>query len=249
MLFGSAVHSAAEKYLHLSALGRNVDLGDSWRKKFWGHLSKLERSSGIDWRGHTREAVYADGVRLLVSPEEIEVESQASGDAAERASHPSMAHYLDSIEVAVADGKPAIERRVSMRVPGVDVPVVGFIDWLGRDGIPADLKTASSPWTIQQAELELQPTFYLAALQQLGYDANPDGAFRHYVLHPRGDPNVQVFETRRNGADIEWLCDLIRQVWECISAGRFHPNPTYRWCQPKTCEYWDICRGKGGPDA
>jgi hypothetical protein len=243
------VHAAVGKHLHLRALGRSPDLSDSWRKKYWGQIGKLEKSGGIDWRDETKESVYARGVQLLLSEDEIEVEVQSTGGNLQRETHPTMVHYLDSIEVAVVDGKPAIEKRVSMRVSGVEVPIVGFIDWLGEDGIPADLKTSSSPWTLQQAELELQPTFYLAALEQLGYDSNPEGVFRHYVLSREDTPSVQLFETRRTDADIAWLHDLTRQVWESISAGRFYPNPTNRWCQPQACEYWDICRGRDNPGA
>jgi len=40
-------------------------------------------------------------------------------------------------------------------------------------------------------------------------------------------------------------CDLARGVWSAIQQEHFHPNPTYRWCGPRYCEYWPDCRAAG----
>jgi hypothetical protein len=85
---------------------------------------------------------------------------------------------------------------------------------------------------------------YLAALEQMGHTGNPERLFRHYVLVRGRVPRVQIFETHRTDADIEWLFDLIRSVWRGIKLGLFHPNPTHRWCKPRYCEYWNMCRGR-----
>jgi hypothetical protein len=96
----------------------------------------------------------------------------------------------------------------------------------------------------------MQPVFYLAALNQAGYDSrfagfdsNPDLAFRHYVFVKTKTPKVQIWETTRTVSDLFWLFGLISDVWQAIDRGAFPPNPGTWKCSPRYCEYWHLCRG------
>ena len=250
LIVGSAVHGAVEGYLKRRFLGQEADLATLWRKAFWAQARGRAARDGVDWGQGTGEDAYWRGQRLLIETADLTVEHHLLGadgrDLTTAHTSSSIPAFLDGIELLGARGKPAIEKRVSMRVPGVDVPVVGFVDWLEADGVPADLKTSGQPWQAEEAALALQPAFYLASLEQMGYEHNPRRVFRHYILVRGEAPRLQIFETRRNKPQLEWVHALIRQVWRALEAGHFFPNPTNRWCTPSHCEYWASCRGWGG---
>lgn len=136
-----------------------------------------------------------------------------------------------------------IETKVELRVPGVPVPIVGYIDVITSDGVPGDFKTSSKSWTMDKALGETQPLFYLAALSQLGITV-PDWKFRHYVFVKTKTPQFQVLEHVHNPGQLFWLFKMIRNVWRAIDAGVFPENPTGWRCCPQYCDYWSICRGK-----
>ena len=160
------------------------------------------------------------------------------------------AALVDALRPLSDDAGPIIEKYITLTVPGVPVPIIGYIDMIESDGIPCDFKTSSKSWNQDQANSEMQPTFYLAALNQAGYlpqfvapDYSKVFAFRHYVFVKTKKPRVQIWESTRTVADLFWLFGLIRDVWSGIEAGVFPPNPTGWKCSPKYCEYWGICRG------
>jgi hypothetical protein len=234
-LFGSAVHAAVERTIVATTRGETPDVAALWETALGEQVAKNERGAGVDWR-QGRDALLAEGLALLTDPGPVAVEVHTV-DAPDRPiAFPDLPSWLATIRVAMEGDRPAVEKFVRMEIEGIEIPFVGFVDWVEADGVAADLKTTTWPWSAESAALELQPTYYLAAL------AGP-GRFRHYVL-VRGDrPRVQVFETERTAADIAWAFDLARGVWRAIQAELFHPNPTYRWCGPRYCEYWDDCRG------
>jgi hypothetical protein len=117
---------------------------------------------------------------------------------------------------------------------------------IAQDGVPVDFKTSSRSWDLKKAQAELQPTFYLAALNQLGYKNNPQSLFRHYIFVKTKNPQVQIWETRRSLQDMFWLFQMIREVWEGIQKEVFTPNPQTYICDPKYCAYWKGCRGNNG---
>jgi len=142
--------------------------------------------------------------------------------------------------------RPQIEKYVTLGIPGVPVPIVGYIDVIEKDGVPVDLKTSARAWGRGKAQDELQPLFYLAALNQsLGFSLNPELKFRHYVFTKAKSPKVQIWETQRTIDELFWLFTLIREVWQGIERGVFPPSGVGSWkCSAKWCEYWHLCRGK-----
>lgn len=148
----------------------------------------------------------------------------------------------DTVRLVEAIVPRAIEQKVELLVPGVPIPVIGYIDVIESDGVPADFKTSSRSWSQQKADEELQPLFYLAALNQAG--TLHDYRFRYYVfVKNEKRPQVQIWETRREAAGLFWLFGLVKDVWAAIDGGAFPPNPTTWKCSPKWCEYWQECKG------
>jgi hypothetical protein len=165
----------------------------------------------------TPEDLYNTGVKMLTAPE--------------------IQKGILSIKAAT------IERKVTLCVPGVPVPVIGYIDVITKDGVPGDFKTSARAWTMDKALGELQPVFYLAALNQAGEPVQ-GGRFRHYVFVKTKEPKFQMLEHAHSTGEMFWLFKMIKSVWDSINAGVFPLNPTGWKCNPQYCDYWSMCRGK-----
>ncbi len=222
LAFGGAFHNTVEAYVKNIALeGKSAALLEIWQREWNAKLTQVAEK--LAWGGDTPDGLFEQGTHIFGLPEVVQ--------------------FVDEIiPLLKSDGTAHIEDRVEMQVPGVPVPIIGYIDIIADDGIPGDFKTSSKSWSERQAQSELQPVFYLAALGQLGYDGNPEMCFRHYVFVKTKKPKVQVVETRRDAAEIPFLFELIREVWRGIDAGIFIPNPTTWKCSQKYCEYWEVCR-------
>ena len=139
------------------------------------------------------------------------------------------------------DGQPIIERKVELQVPDVDVPVIGYIDIILSDGTPADFKTATRSWTQEKAQTELQPVFYLGAMNQCGMEMN--WRFKHIVMVRNKSPKFQMFEHEHKPIEVFRLFEQIQTVWKSINQGVFLPAAPGCWkCSPKACDFWDICQ-------
>ncbi|MHB1131752.1 MAG: RecB family exonuclease [Chloroflexota bacterium] len=219
LVFGSCFHETVESYLRARCLGEPPDILSIWQR-LWSSETEGEP---IDWGESTREQLSNDGLRLLTHKETIAI--------------------IATLQPYTLGDLPAVEHRVELRVPGVPLPVIGFIDLIHADGVPCDFKTSARSWTQEKLDAELQPLFYLAALSQSGFRANPQLRFRHYIFVKTKNPQVQTLEVQHNPAELFWLLDLVRSVWVGIKAGSFPPNTNSWKCSPRYCEYWAICRG------
>lgn len=222
MVFGSAFHKTMEEHITTAFAPVRISVSSRW-SRHW--QAQIERDSPIDWGSSSQEKLDETGMRMLTTPDIIAV--------------------LDAIEPLVIEEKPQIERYVTLGVPGVSVPIVGYIDVIEKDGVPCDLKTSARAWSRGKAQDELQPLFYLAALNQsLGFSFNPELKFRHYVFTKAKSPKVQIWETQRTIDELFWLFKLIREVWYSIEREAFPPSGVGSWkCNAKYCEYWHLCRG------
>ena len=217
LAFGSAMHDTIEALILSHHNGTDTEPTATWLEKWQSH------SADVSWDSELPEQWANDGIRILTSPD--------------------FKALLDKLSPHTEQGQPVIEKRIELSVPGVPIPVIGFIDLITADGIPCDIKTASRSWTQDQADRELQPLFYLAALNQAGYKLNAELKFRHIVVVKAKTPQVQVIESRRKPADLLLLCQLIAEVWQAISRGIFPPNPSSWKCSERYCEYYSYCRG------
>jgi hypothetical protein len=188
----------------------------------WG--AKLEAEPNCDWGHETPESHYNEGIRLLSAPD--------------------VRQMLDNIRLRHDNAGPMIERKLTLQVPGVPVPIIGYMDIMTADGVPGDFKTAAYSWTQDKAREELQPAFYLAALNQMGHTV-PGLRFRHYVVTKGKRITATVIEHQRTWDELFWLFELIRSVWTAIERESYPLNPTGWMCAPKYCSFWSKCRGRG----
>ena len=219
LAFGTAWHGTVETVIRNNAARQGSDVEAIWRER-WGLAAETVQA----WDTETPMALESDGLRMLGSLEVIDL--------------------LSRIRPLVWNDEPAIEVKVELRVPGVPLPVLGFIDCIGEDGIPIDFKTAERVWTADRAHGELQPLFYLAALNQLGYRNNPGYRFRHIVFPKTGRTRVQVLEHTHTPAEMFWLFGAVRDCWAGINGGIYPPNPSAWKCSERWCDFWARCRGK-----
>jgi len=179
-------------------------------------------SAKIAWGAESPEDYQEQGARIIACPDVLKTVQ-------------SMTPYAD-------DKGPFVERFVKLQVPGVDIPVIGYVDVMTSDMVPWDIKTSARAWTPDKLTSETQPLFYIAALNQAGY--RPDGTFRHFITTKTKVPQVQVLKEKHSMGEVFWLFDLIQHVWRGITGGVFPPNNTGWKCSAAYCDYWPLCRGK-----
>ena len=185
---------------------------DLWKNTWNNQQSKVTLDEG-----DTFESLHNEGVRMFSSPKVM--------------------YELNTIKSPVA-----IEMPVTLNIPGVPVPVTGFIDIITQDGVPGDFKTSGKRWGEDKAVNALQPLVYLAALKQMG--VKHPMKFRHYVFIKTKEPNTQVIETEFKPAQLLFITSLIQNVWKSIDAGAFHENPDGWLCSETYCDFWKICKGR-----
>lgn len=215
LILGSAFHGAVESYLKGAP-----DLEAAFQQ---GWNQQIERGQNIAWESGVPEPTHDTGLRMVRAK--------------------PVKKLLDDIRANFDPERGIIERRVELHVPGVPVPIIGYIDIVTKDGIPGDFKTAARMWADGKAEEELQPLFYLAALNQEGISV-PDWTFRHYVFTKTKFPEGKVFEVKRKPTEVFGLFEVIRRAWQAMDA-RVYLMQTDSWkCSPKWCDFWPTCRAK-----
>jgi putative RecB family exonuclease len=223
LLFGSAIHSTIEAYIanRYGDVQIDTDIQTLWSGNW---QAALEREPDCEWGADTPEFHHNEGVRLLGNPELMQT--------------------LDRLNPLVDDDGLYMERKVELRVPGVPVPIIGYIDLVTRDGIPHDFKTSKYAWSQDKAREEIQPLFYVAAMNQMGMPS-PGMRFRHIVVTKAKQSKVQVIEVQHTIDALFFLFELIQKVWKAIESEAFVMNPNAWLCSPKYCSFYSTCRGKG----
>lgn len=220
LIIGSAMHDTVEEIIRCKSLGiEGPDTAEFAAQRAQERLSEVESIN------NTPEA------------------ENAKNEVLRLANAPLILSAINLIRAKVDEDGPMIERKVTLEVPEVDVPIIGYIDIITDDGTPADFKTSARSWTADKARSEKQPVFYLAAMGQMGIPVN--WHFRHYVMVKNKVPKFQTFDTERTPAEIARLFTEIQTVWNAIKAEQFLPAAPGSWkCSEKCCEYWRICQGK-----
>lgn len=216
LVFGTVAHNTMEQFV----TDKSMNLQELWDIAWEAEKDKTA-FKGIVWE-ETPETVYNIGMNLFGNQEVYDI--------------------LGEIEPKIVDGEPAIERFIEWKLENLPT-IIGYIDCIGSDGIPIDFKTAGRMWPEDKARKELQPLFYLAALDQLG-EHDHEYKFKHVVVTKTKNPRIVVFESQRSAEEIEFMEMIARRVWGGISAGVFIPNPTSFMCSPRFCGTWFDCVGK-----
>jgi len=216
LIFGSAVHGAIRQHIQGGS-----DLRQSWRES-WS--KELALTPDIDWGTDNQTELFNYGVHLFSNEDVL-----------------SMVKNLKPLNI---NGSPCMELKVELNIPGVPVPVIGFVDMVQANGVAVDFKTSRTSWAQERADKEMQATFYIAALNQMGMCQIPE-VFEYIVFVKNKTPKVQRFVTERKAGDIFRLFNLVGEVYRAMSKDVFLPNPSGWSCAAKYCSFWSECEQGG----
>ena len=253
LVFGGAFHDTLEAAIGALALDKVSVSEIAWLLKLWSEKWQAKLASEqVAWGENSPEELAILGARMLGGKLDV------SGAGPNRVE--TMPQFLSKIVPMMVDAKPdfagvepAIERKISLSVPGVPVSIIGYIDIITADGVPGDFKTSDKAWYADKANDELQPFFYLAALAQAGTPV-PDGKFYYYIFTKTQKPKAQILVVKHTVAEMLWLFEYIKDTWEAIQAGVFPTRGGTFKCRPHQkpdgtfnkyyCEHWQVCRGR-----
>lgn len=118
----------------------------------------------------------------------------------------------------------ATELELRAELPGVAVPMLGYIDVLTKNGLVVDLKTAAKPWWDGRAVTELQPALYTFLARANGYEVH--GFEFHVLVNEAGTHNVSGWRipVKVDADFVEEHLERVVKAWQGIVAGEFPPK-------------------------
>ena len=179
---------------------------------------------------------------------ELDEEGRAEVDEMRELGYDLVEYYVE--EVAPHIRPHLIEERFRFSVPGVDVPIVGYVDLVDQDGTVIDHKTASSPFPEDYLAQDVQLLTY-----SLGYNALRMGArqrpgqlplvsmlppVRLDVLIKGEEITYQRLEFRYEQEHLEQYVKRVNAVAAGIRSADFRPFWQIRQPDPAVCRYCDF---------
>jgi putative RecB family exonuclease len=123
----------------------------------------------------------------------------------------------------------------------LEKPLLAVLDLLHRNDqdrlTVSEYKTSGRRYSELEAEMMLQATSYVHAVQQR-FDEKP--YVRYVVLVKTKTPQVQYLETIRTDADINRLGDIVQTIERAIQAEAFYPVESTMNCSG--CPFFRQCR-------
>lgn len=234
LLLGSAFDATCEWVLRRKWAGEWTT-ADQAAERFGAEWqAQLDRPEPIEWSTRGERSTFEDGLNLVTAPATL-----AAWRGIKLAPHP------DNPDA------PGLQVAVKLSVPGVSVPVIGFIDCLALEPMPGgdllriiDFKTTRRAWPKGKERKELQARIYAAALWQAG---EPFSRLRtgYWVFIPGMTPEatrVQRLDPLLTERDLLLTMDLLRRSWRQIEAGTFTGN-AHSWRCNDRCPLWAECFG------
>ena len=134
-----------------------------------------------------------------------------------------------------------VEEKVTIDLPGVDLPVVTILDCYTQSKTLRDLKTAGRKWPQDKADGSNQPTVYREAVRAVTGEYPESICFD--VLVSTKTPALQTLPTVRTAEDLAILTHKFGIMVASVNSGIFPPAQPDHWCcSAKFCVYWSTCR-------
>jgi hypothetical protein len=126
--------------------------------------------------------------------------------------------------------------KLSWNVPGVPIPIIGFLD-LMRSGVVHEQKTTSSSrwWNQKRADSALQGSAYWDGYTRL--IGQPPRSVVYWIVNVAAPVPIQRLETVRSAEDIEKFQEQARDVYARILRGDLA-----RGCAPGRCRFPEMCQ-------
>lgn len=107
-----------------------------------------------------------------------------------------------------------IEKELRFYVPGVPVPILGYIDILLGNGVPVDIKTSAWDWQDDRVVGDLQAKMYVYGLNALGISNTTD--FIHAIM-VKNTGNPRSYTLHSQHPDFRLEVELaVQSVWSGI---------------------------------
>lgn len=138
------------------------------------------------------------------------------------------------------DPRDQMERKFTLDIPGVSVPIIGYID-LQRGLTVREYKTTGSAtwWTQERADASIQGSLYAMAVSREHHGAQVSVEF-HILSHRNNAYSHTVLRTTRTKAQLEQCRDEIRETWQ-----EMQYEPRVAKCPPGRCRFPDHCKEYG----
>jgi len=117
-----------------------------------------------------------------------------------------------------------IEKKIEFMVPGVPIPVLGYIDIVDDAGHIYYIKTSRTDWSQERADTGTQVDFYLTAQDSLG-DHRHGGKFT-YIIMTKTRPTVYFLDTQRTNY-IERVYGLVQEMWDWVKRDEIPERDDY----------------------
>lgn len=132
------------------------------------------------------------------------------------------------------------DKKFSFRVPGVPVPIIGYIDNRNRSYGFQEFKTTSYPlsWTQEKVDKEFQATVYAMHCRVDDTRRNPEA--RYTILGLGAVPVIQEFVTHRTDNDFLRARATIRGVYQSMKQDNLEAH-----CAPGKCPFPSKCEAYG----
>jgi hypothetical protein len=151
--------------------------------------------------------------------------------------------------------QPVEEPQKRFRVPvtGSDFDLLGVIDITAIDErdsrreLVIDQKTSKSKWAEHRVKTDPQLTMY--SLSRLYEKGEIEVHGRYDIMVKTKKPYVDECYTIRKLAEMQAMVKTAASVFEAIQKEVFPPAlPTDYMCSEKYCDYWAVCKFRGGAD-
>jgi hypothetical protein len=216
---GTGVHKAAEKNFRYK-----MESGEDMR------LDEVQDAAATAY-----DKALAQGV--FISPDEAPGAKLAMAEGKDTAV--SLA-TLFRRELAPAIQPRLVEHKVTLDLPGLELPVVTVLDCYTEDKALRDMKTSGKKWSEDKAHTSPQPTLYRESVKEATGEYPEKLLFD--VLVSTKTPALQTITTSRTEDDLAILVRQFGIMTASIQAGIFQPAERDSWmCSMKWCGYFFTC--------
>jgi len=218
--------------------GSNLALGSACHKAI-EHDYREKIKTGVNVPVSVKEDVFVQSFRNEVAQGIVFEEFENQGDIEKTGLSLVRIHHE---KVAIHTHPVAVEKKIEIDVPGMDVPIIGYLDLIERDQATGNLvlrdhKTSAKRYAEDSAGTSIQLGLYAldTGIDDVSFD----------VLIKSRIPDIQRVPGKMTALFKSYCASQLRDAYLAIKAGIFLKAIPGRWpCQPGRCHYWANCAGK-----
>jgi len=137
----------------------------------------------------------------------------------------------------------SVERKFTLRFPGLEWTFTGYLDLEEHDGSVGDLKVKGRKLSQGEANVDPQVSAYLLARRAEG---SPASEFRFHTMIRTVKPHAEIVTTSRSDGQLDVFLHRIfaaaqeihwrasNEMWDAAPPGSW-------WCQASSCGFWSSC--------